>query len=1042
MTDQRTIKGLFQKVYFLKEGKEGETMTVETTDQKRISILGEDEFKALFERPDFTYEDRCYYFSLSQPEKELLQNLHSFKSKVYFVLQLGYFKAKHLFFTFDLHEVKEDLQYVLKQHFNDKKMIDLSTVHKLTRFKQQRLILERFDYHSCGPEERKQIEKKAYYAVTISGKPIFIFREIMNYLNEQRIVVPGYSFIQETVSQAITFEQNRLTSIMQNHLKQPDIQALRTLLEDTQGLYELTLLKREPKDFSLKEVKREIDRGKQIQSLYQLAYKLLPKLGVSNESIKYFASLVNYYSVYKLKRLNEWLVFVYLLCFVYYRYQRMNDNLINTFIYNVRRYIDESKSTAKDKMYQHYAENRQNMKRAGEVLQLLTDDSIEADTPFGDIQSRAFAILERQKLTNLADQIATNAKWDETVLQWEHIDQLARQFKRHLRPLLLMVNFAAPSKNDPLMEAIVFIKRVFLQNKSLGQCAVESLPQRFISDNIKRYVYEQKPNGEKIIRVDRYEFLIYRLLRNRLEAGDAFCRESIRFRSFEDDLIDDEKWQQKDKLLDDVGLTTFYQPIHEHLADLEQKLETRLTEVNQRISSGENEHIHKKRGRHSRWTLSNTRDAESINHTFFDALRPIDIGSVLHYANQNCSFMEAFDHILGRYAKQSREDHVLVACLIAWGTNMGLGRMGEISDIRYSSLVATSDNFIRLETLKEANDRISNAVTELPIFHHYDIDDTIYSSSDGQKFETQINTMNSRHSPKYFGLKKGVVSYTMVANHIPVNARIIGANEHESHYVFDILYNNTTDIQPEVHSTDTHGTNEVNFSILNFFGYKFAPRYKDIYGTVSRSLYGFQHPSQYGDILIKPVRKIKTDLIAEEWENIQRIVLSLALKTTTQSIIVEKLSAYARKNKTKRALWEYDNIIKSLYFLDYIDSPPLRRNVQRTLNRGESYHKLRRAVSHANFGKLRFKTEQEQQIWSECSRLIANCIIYYNASILSNMLAYRENQGQDLDVLKLISPVAWQHINLYGHYEFNKFHESVNMETIIQELAQLKISSE
>src|SRR5699024_11924062 len=103
---------------------------------------------------------------------------------------------------------------------------------------------------------------------------------------------------------------------------------------------------------------------------------------------------------------------------------------------------------------------------------------------------------------------------------------------------------------------------------------------------------------------------------------------------------------------------------------------------------------------------------------------------------------------------------------------------------------------------------------------------------------------------------KWIFSLTMVANHNAGNARIIGANEHESHYVFDILYNNTTVIQPNMHSTDTHGINEVNFSILHFFGYQFAPRYKDIYGTVSRSLYGFQHPSQYGDILIKPVRKI------------------------------------------------------------------------------------------------------------------------------------------------------------------------------------------
>ena len=44
-------------------------------------------------------------------------------------------------------------------------------------------------------------------------------------------------------------------------------------------------------------------------------------------------------------------------------------------------------------------------------------------------------------------------------------------------------------------------------------------------------------------------------------------------------------------------------------------------------------------------------------------------------------------------------------------------------------------------------------------------------------------------------------------------------------------------------------------------------------------------------------------------------------------------------------------------------------------NRGESYHKLVRAVAYANGGKLRVRTDQEQQLWSECSRLLANCIM-------------------------------------------------------------------
>ena len=82
-------------------------------------------------------------------------------------------------------------------------------------------------------------------------------------------------------------------------------------------------------------------------------------------------------------------------------------------------------------------------------------------------------------------------------------------------------------------------------------------------------------------------------------------------------------------------------------------------------------------------------------------------------------------------------------------------------------------------------------------------------------------------------------------------------------------------------------------------------------------LYGFKHPSNYEGV-IKPIRRINTELIVEEWDNIQRIMVSLAVKETTQSIIVGTLSAYARKNKTRRALWEYDNILKSLYLLDYV----------------------------------------------------------------------------------------------------------------------------
>jgi len=52
-------------------------------------------------------------------------------------------------------------------------------------------------------------------------------------------------------------------------------------------------------------------------------------------------------------------------------------------------------------------------------------------------------------------------------------------------------------------------------------------------------------------------------------------------------------------------------------------------------------------------------------------------------------------------------------------------------------------------------------------------------------------------------------------------------------------------------------------------------------------------------------------------------------------------------------------------------------------------------------GKLRFKTEYEQQVWGECSRLITNCIICYNAAILSSLLAHRNSTGDIEDAAQL-----------------------------------------
>ncbi len=1014
----------------------------ERPSQKRLQILDADELEALYGRPRFTPEERLQYLTLTPPEHDARALLRSVPSQLYFMLQLAYFKAKQLFFTFTFAEVADDVAYLLAHAGLAAPDLPFAPLNKRTILHHRQLILDLFRYRLCTAPERQQLAIRARQAARMSSKPIYVFREFLQYLIEQRIVLPGYTVLQELVGKALTEEQQRLMALLQTQLAPTERAAFDTLFADTDGLYTLTRLKHAPKDFSLSEMRQEIRRADQLRPLYQLATRIVPELEISNEGIKYYASLVSYYSVFRLQQLDPWLVYLYLLCFVVHRYQQCHDHLLTCFIHTVTQAIEEAKAAVKEQLATQRLERNADLLKAGQILKLFTSDQIAATTPFQAVRSAAFAILDRHKLDQIADYISTKVHVDELAVQWAHVDQQATRLKRHLRPILMAVDVTATRADAPLLEAVQFLKTTFEKGRSLGQVASDTFPTQFMPVRLKRYLYAPDQSGQKRLMGDRYEVLVYRQLRNALESGDLFCHDSVRFRSFEDDLISDQDWQDKETVIAQAGLLILLQPIQDHLAALERQLEARIVAVNQRIAAGENTYFKiKRRGDRTRWTLQYPRRSEAINHGVFDRLRPLDIGSLLHFVNQACPFMTCFEHVLGRYVNQMLDERVIRACLVAWGTNMGLGRMGEISDIPYQTLARVSENFLRLETLHAANDCVSNAIAALPIFRYYDLGDVIHSSSDGQKFETRLHTINARNSPKYFGLQKGVVGYTLSANHIPVNARIIGAHEHESHFVFDLLFNNTTDIQPNIHSTDTHGANEVNFVLLHMFNYQFAPRYKAIQEKVRTSLYGFHHPSQYGELMLKPIRKINTELIVEEWDNLQRIFVSLARKTATQSIIVGKLSAYARKNKTRQALWEYDNIIRSLYLLEFIDSPPLRQNVQRALNRGENYHQLRRAVSYANFGKLRFQTEDEQQLWNECCRLITNCIIYYNASILSRLLAHKEAAGDraGAEVLTQVSPIAWQHINFYGRYEFTKGLTPINLEAIVEELAQQPI---
>ena len=1006
-------------------------------EPRRLSILSSHEIDELFGLPNFSDDDRRLYFDLSAKEREAVEDIRTFSVAAHLVLQLGYFKAKRQFFLYEQEiSVLNDLRYIVTQHFPARTLSSLKSPSRPIRTEQQRSILQLFNYQLCDSEAKAALEDKAQRIAMLSTQPIYIFRELIQYLELHRIVMPSYRYMQEMIGRVVAYERTRIAQLLNTSMDPLIVQQLTALLQADSGLFRVSALKHEAKDFSYKELRQEVARRQFFQPLHEFAQQFLTTAGISNESGKYYASLVKFYTTYKLQRMKKETAQLYLLFFAFHRFRQINDNLIEALIHWVDQYEKQAKRAAEEAMNNAVASASKNLQAAGHVLSLFTDDQITDDTPFSSIKEKAFTLLDPEQFPLVSDYLR-NIAFDKTAFEWSHYTKLSATFKRNLRQLFSDLDFAGRVEDSPLLEAIEFLQNLLRTDKSPRQTDPSLFPTEIIPKGLRRYLFRKEGNTLKDLDVDRYEFLVYRLLRNSLEAGDLYVKNSNEFRRFEDDLISDLRWQDKEQILREISAPILLAPIKDTLAEFHAMIEARYTAINQHITEGVNKHIKvigaaEKR----RWKLLYPSTDEPINSDFYSQLPGIGIADLLWFVAGNTGFLSAFTHVLDRYVKHEADPREIFACIVAMGTNMGLSKMAEVSGLSAPAMAGTSRNYLRLETLRAANDAISNATSQLPAFHLYDIQDTLHSSSDGQRMETQINTLNARYSPKYFGLQKGVSAYTLVANHVPINAKIIGTHEHESHYVFDLLHNNTSDIKPERHSTDTHGTNQVNFWILHAFGYYFAPRYRDLHKKME-TLVGSKNPAEYGDWLIKPSRKTNDELIEREWPNIQRIMASLAQKDVTQATIVRKLSSYSRQNQTKKALWELENICRTLYILEFIDDVGLRQCVQKALNRGEAYHRLRRAVAFVNGGKFRVKTEEEQQIWNECSRLITNTVIYYNTVLLSRVYEQKQAVGDQnaLTQLQGISPVAWQHINMYGSFEFSPSTSKIDIDALVARYA-------
>lgn len=1004
---------------------------------KRLTILSKEEEKYLYDIPDLTNDERMVLFDITDADRKQIDKLPDEAVKIDYILQLGYFRATNYLFNFSFQKVSQDVWFIINNYFPNTPF-PKKRISKRHHYDNQKRILKHLRFKPFSSKGRIQLEQQAKKIARRHVYPRFIFDELLNFCQQSSMVRPAYSRMQSIVSDALLNERQRVVKKVALHLDRYAKKELDALLETDDSFYQITLLKKDPKDFSTNEMREEVAKQKLLLKIYDLTKSTIPKLKISSRNVEYYADMATFYPPFNLKRFKQKnLSRLYLLCYVNQRFFKVNDHLITFFSYRTNKFYQQGELVAKDKIELESEEAEERNQKAKKMIKLFADKSLAAD----DLRPHAFQIVPEEEIDQFADEL-TSDESKKTSLTWQHLEEQNRSIKINLRPVFQAISFTCDG-NEPITKAIEFLKIHIASSRNPKCYPIQDVPMDFIPKTQWKYVIEKvpDPNDKRrkfmLVNGHRYEYMVYMRLNKMLDSGQVYIKDSINHRKLEDDLIPYEYWiNNREKILSQLNLSILNQPIEELLRELDKSLVERYHDVNKSIITGKNKHIKLREDKNKTvtWKLPYKKQEDAVNNPFYENFPNINIGDVVRYVIESTNFDKKFRHIQPYYSKSEIDKNNLIAVLIANGAGFGVRKMADISDINVNELVATNHNFLRLKNLREANDTVVNKIARLPIFKFYTLSEYgIHASIDGQKVATKNHTIKARYSKKYFGLEKGLVSIKLVANHVPVNDKIIGANDYEGHYLFDLVYNNSTDIDIYAVSGDMHSINRVNFALMYLFGYRFMPRFTNLPEKARENLVSFQNRSEWEKFIIKPKNKVNEILIKEEWDNILRILASLAMKETTQSIVVRKLSSYRRSNPTLKALIEFDKIIMSLYMLDYIDDSDMRSNVHRSLNRGEALHQLISAIRKIGEKKLSGKNEIEMEVHNECNRLVANCIIYYNAVLLSELYkTYRKIGNQELsDLIKRLSPVAWRHINLIGKYEFCLNKIIVNIQEVI-----------
>lgn len=859
-------------------------------------------------------------------------------------------------------------------------------------------LRQTFGFTDLTPARRRELGAWLLPVALATTSAMVVAAALLEETRRRRLIVPGPSVVEELTAAALTAAERHVARQITGRITPTQADALDALLgvEPGASTSVLAWARQPPGAPGHRALARVVEA---LERLRAIGLDSICTEGVHPERLRRLAREGGRFTAQHLRALSPLRRQATLAATVLDTVARLTDDGVGTFDRTVGRMFRRAEIAEGDALLRNARAVNDKVRllaRLGGALIEARDgkkdlEAAVTNTVGWDRLARSVAEAERLARPDRADLPALAAR------AWPVLHRLGPTFLGAFR--LSAVPAAAAA-----LRAIEGLREVYASG---GRRWPKSLPTSFLRPVWRDAVQDAGSEARRV-----WEAATLLALRDRLRAGDVWVEGSRQWRAVEDQLIPPALFAA----MREAGPLPVAVPAtaEAYLTERHALLDQRLAEVAAKAAADrlEDVRITGDAMRISPLKAATPEEAETLAERLYATVPAVRITDLLAEVDRWTGFSAAFTHL---HSGQPADDRrVVLTAVLADATNLGLTRMADACAVAtYRQLAWTTGWHLREETYRRALAVLVNAQQAQPLAAHFGSADV--SSSDGQHFPTggpgaAVGAVNT-----HYGREATTLLYTHVtARHAPFHTVAIPPSGEAAHVIDGLLYHEA-DLVSSVHHTDGGGVSDHVFALAHVLGFRFAPRIPNL---AERRLYAFGAASTWPALQSFIAGAVDAKLIAAHWDEILRLAASVRTGRVGASLMLKRLGAYPRQNGLALALREIGRIERTLFTLDWLERPELRRQATAELNKGEARNALARAVCFHRLGRLRDRTAELQQHRASGLALVTAAIALWNTVYLGRAVEARRRRGEAVPdaLLAHLAPLGWQHVNLTGDY--------------------------